>query len=418
MLIHRFTKPGLRALSAIAVIALLPACGSDNGNQPAPTPEPTPVPTPAPTPTPTPPPTPTPTPSPAPTPNPDAEVTFDVEVLTSGLTNPWAVALLPDNRALITERPGRMRIFDLDTNELSSPLSGVPNVAATGQGGLLDVILHPDFGTNQLIYFSYAAGSNNRFGTEVARARLTDGGLENVEQLFVAEPKVSGGNHFGSRLVFDNDGYLFIGLGDRGVMNEAQNLGSHIGTVVRLHDDGRVPSDNPFVNQDGALAEIYSYGHRNIQGADLNPWTGEIWTHEHGPQGGDEVNVLRPGANYGWPVITYGVNYGSGTSIGEGTHREGMEQPLLEWTPSIAPSGMAFYDYSGIPGWYGDVLVGALAHQFLGKYQVDGHEMSNEERLLESHGRIRAVTVADNGDIFVVNDQSNGQLIRIRPRQE
>lgn len=411
MLIHRFNKPNLRILSAIAVIALLPACGSGNGDGPTPTPEPTPVPTPTPTPTPTP------EPTPAPTPAPDAEVTFDVEVLTSDLTNPWAVVMLPDNRALITERPGRMRIFDLDSNELSSALSGVPNVAATGQGGLLDVILHPDFDNNQLIYFSYAAGSNNQFSTEVARARLTDAGLEDFEQLFVAQPKTSGGNHFGSRLVFDNDGYLFIGLGDRNQRDEAQNLGSHTGTVVRLHDDGSVPSDNPFVNQEGALPEIYSYGHRNIQGADLNPWTGEVWTHEHGPQGGDEVNVLMPGANYGWPVITYGVEYGSGQPIGE-THQEGMEQPLLEWTPSIAPSGMAFYDYSGIPGWYGDLLVGALAHQFLGKYKVDGYEMSDEQRLLESHGRIRAVTVADNGDIFVVNDQSNGQLIRIRPSQE
>lgn len=410
MLIHRFTKPDLRVLSAIAIIALLPACGSGNGGESTPTPTPTPAPTPTPTPEST--------PIPEPTPDPDAEVTFEVEVLTSGLEHPWAVTLLPDNRVLITERPGRMRIFDLNSNELSSALSGVPEVAAVGQGGLLDVILHPDFDNNQLIYFSYAAGSNT-YSTEVARARLTEGGLEDVEQLFVAEPKTSGGNHFGSRLVFDNDGYLFIGLGDRGQMDEAQNLGSHTGTVVRLHDDGRVPSDNPFVDEEGALPEIYSYGHRNIQGADLNPWTGEVWTHEHGPQGGDEVNVLMAGANYGWPVITYGVNYGSGTPIGEGTHKEGMEQPLIEWTPSIAPSGMAFYDYSGIPGWYGDLLVGALVHQFLGKYEVDGYEINpEEERLLDNHGRIRAVNVASNGDIFVVNDQSNGQLIRIRPSQE
>lgn len=396
MFVHNL-RP-LRSLTALTLGTLLFACGGnadpDEGHNPNPPDE-------------------DPTP-----PVLDGDVVFDVQVLTDRLENPWAVVMLPDSRVLITERPGRMRIFNLDTTELSAPLTGVPSVASVGQGGLLDVILHPQFETNQLIYFSYAAGSNNRYSTEVARAQLTENGLEDIQNIFVAQPKTSANQHFGSRLVFDNDGYLFIGLGDRGDMDEAQRLESHNGTVVRLHDDGRVPSDNPFVDTPNALPEIYSYGHRNIQGAAINPWSGEIWTHEHGPQGGDEVNILSAGANYGWPVITYGVNYGIGTPIGEGIEKEGMEQPLHQWTPSIAPSGLAFYDYTGIPDWHGDLLVGALAHQFLGKYDIDGRQLSNEERLLDNHGRIRAINVDSNGDIYVINDQRNGQLIRIRPSLE
>ncbi len=351
-------------------------------------------------------------------PEPVSAAELSVEVLTESLSHPWGLAMLPDNRILITEKPGQMRIFDLAGKRLGEPLSGVPEVVNQGQGGLLDVALHPHFESNQWVYISYSAGSDGQIGTEVGRARLTDQGLQDFEQLFVPTPKGSAGQHFGSRLVFDRDGYLFITLGDRGQQDEAQNLGSHIGTVVRLHDDGRVPEDNPFVNQQGALPEIYSYGHRNVQGADLNPWTGELWVHEHGPQGGDEVNLVRPGANYGWPVITYGANYGSGTAIGEGTEKQGMEQPLFQWTPSIAPSGMRFYDHSAIPQFQGKLLVGALAYQLLSTLEVDGSLVGNEQRLFERQfGRIRALEIGAGGEVFVLTDQAAGKLIRISANQ-
>lgn len=336
------------------------------------------------------------------------------EVLTDQLEQPWGMAMLPDERILITEKPGRLRLLDLKAGRLSEPLSGLPAVAHLGQGGLLDVALHPNFAENQLVYLSYSAGSDGQYGTEVGRGRFTETGLEGFETLFVAQPKVDGGAHFGSRLVFDRQGYLFITLGDRGRKEEAQKLSSHLGSIVRLHDNGAVPTDNPFLSTPGAKPEIYSYGHRNIQGADLNPWTGELWAHEHGPQGGDEVNIIKPGANYGWPTITYGVNYGIGTAIGEGTEKAGMEQPLYYWDPSIAPSGMAFYDHAAIAQWQGDLLVGALKFQLLAALDVDGRDLSNERRLYEQqYGRIREVEVSDSGDVYLLTDSGEGKLIRI-----
>ncbi len=345
----------------------------------------------------------------------NTRVEVRVEVLTAGLANPWGLALMPDDRILITEKQGRLRIYDPGTQQLSVPVSGLPEVAVVGQGGLLDVILHPDFASNRLVYLSYSAGSNNQFGTEIGRGRLVEGSLQDFERLFAVVPKVGGGQHFGSRMAFDRQGYLYAGFGDRGQMHLAQELDSHIGTVVRLYDDGRIPSDNPFVGQPGALPEIFSYGHRNIQGMAPNPWTGDIWATEHGPQGGDEVNVLESGANYGWPVITYGVNYGSGEPIGQGTHREGMEQPRYYWVPaSIAPSGMDFYDNPAIPQWHGDLLYGALAQQFVGKLDIAGNgSLSGEQRVLQDYGRIRAVKVGSRGDIFVITDENPGRLLRL-----
>jgi glucose/arabinose dehydrogenase len=266
-------------------------------------------------------------------------------------------------------------------------------------------------------------GGLKKTGTILARGRLVGTSLSNVEQIFAQHPKVNSRHHFGSRIVFDNAGYLYLTLGDRGQKGQAQNLENHIGTVIRLHDDGRVPADNPFVGQKGVATEIFSYGHRNQQGAFLHPLTGEVWTHEHGPQGGDELNVIEAGKNYGWPVITYGVNYGSGTKIGEGSAKEGMEQPLYYWVPSIAPSGMTYYDVggngaafmsNGISAWQGNVLIGSLKFQQLVRLVVDGRSIVAEERMFSGEfGRIRDVKTGPDGAVYLLTDASNGQCIRL-----
>ena len=341
---------------------------------------------------------------------------LQITELATGLTQPWGLAFLPDGRILITEKPGQLRIFDPAAG-LQPPITGLPEIAEEGQGGLLDVALHPDYQNNGWIYFSYAAGGDDAFGTEVARAKLVDNALQQLEVLFVAQPKVSGGNHFGSRLVFDKHGYLFITLGDRGNQHLVQDLSNHLGTIVRLHDDGSVPQDNPFVNTEGALPEIYSYGHRNVQGATLHPTTGQLWAHEHGPQGGDEINLPAPGVNHGWPVITYGVNYGTGSKIGEGiTEKEGMAQPVYYWVPSIAPSGMTFYTGKQFPDWQGDLLVGSLKFQLLVRLELADGKVVNEERLLEGKvGRIRAVAQGPDGNIYLLTDARDGKLVRVEP---
>ncbi|MGH8721723.1 MAG: PQQ-dependent sugar dehydrogenase, partial [Burkholderiales bacterium] len=274
--------------------------------------------------------------------------------LVRGLEQPWALAFLPDGRMLVTEKAGRLRIVS-DGRLDPRPVAGLPEVALYGQGGLMDVALHPRFKDNGLLYLSFAANGAGGVGTEVARGRLAGHRLEDVQVIFRQSPKGSTGRHFGSRLVFDRQGYLYITLGDRGEMERAQLPGDHAGSVIRLHDDGRVPRDNPFVGKPGWKPEKYTLGNRNQQGAGLHPRTGVLWTHEHGPQGGDEVNVIRAGANYGWPVITYGVQYVVGTQIGEGTAKPGMEQPLHKWVPSIAPSGMAFYAGDKFPRWRGSL---------------------------------------------------------------
>lgn len=341
---------------------------------------------------------------------------FRVVTVSEGLEYPWGLAFLPDGRMLVTERPGRLRLIGRDGKLDPRPIAGVPTAAATGQGGLLDVVLHPGFETNGWVYLSYAAGGEGGYGTTLARGRLEGHALRDVEVLFSMRPRTWAGQHFGSRLVFDRKGFLYITLGDRGEMARAQRLDDHAGSVIRLHDDGRVPADNPFVGVANALPEKFTLGHRNIQGAALHPQTGELWAHEHGPQGGDEINIIRAGGNYGWPVITYGRNYVSGTRIGEGSEKAGMAQPLLQWTPSIAPAGMAFYTGDKFPAWRGSLFVGALRGQMLVRLELDGHRIVREERLLENQlGRIRDVRNGPDGFLYLLTDTANGRIVRLEP---
>lgn len=337
----------------------------------------------------------------------------------TGLDTPWSIAFLPDGRMLVTERPGRMRVVGTD-GSLSAPIAGVPAVHARGQGGLLDVVPSPSFAQDGLIVFSYAEPTQRGARTAVARARLDLERLElrEVQRIFAQNEDPSGNQHFGSRLVFAADGTLFVTLGDRGGARErAQALDSHIGKVVRIALDGSVPPDNPFVGRAGVLPEIWSYGHRNIQGAALHPQTGELWTHEHGPQGGDEINRALPGLNYGWPEVTYGREYVTGRKIGQGSSRDDVEPPLLQWTPSIAPSGMSFYTGERFPQWKGNVLVGALRYQLVARLVLDGNEVRHEERLLAELGRrIRDVRQGPDGYVWVV-DESEGRILRLEPGQ-
>ena len=341
---------------------------------------------------------------------------FRVEPLVGGLEHPWSLAFLPDGRMLVTERPGRLRLITADGRLQPHPIGGLPAIAASGQGGLLDVVPHPDFARNRWIYFSYVEAGAGGIGTAVARGRLEGDALLATEVLFRLLPKSRTARHFGSRLVFDRAGHLFVTLGDRGDRPRAQDLGDHAGSVIRLGDDGRIPSDNPFVRQPGTRPEIFSFGHRNIQGAALHPVTGRLWTHEHGPQGGDEINIPRAGVNHGWPIITYGVNYGIGTQIGEGTTKPGMGQPVYYWVPSIAPSGMAFYDGAAFPGWQGNLFVGSLKFRQLVRLEIDGERVVHEERLLEDAvGRIRDVRQGPDGLLYLLSDAADGQLVRLVP---
>lgn len=342
---------------------------------------------------------------------------FQAVTLSSGLEHPWGLAFLPDGRMLVTERPGRLRLIDARGRLDPRPVQGLPPVAASGQGGLLDVALHPEYARNGWLYLAYAGPGPGGQGTEVLRARLAGYRLRDVQVLFRMRPKSGTGQHFGSRLAFDRDGFLYITLGDRGEKERAQRLDDHAGSVIRLHDDGRVPRDNPFVGTPGALPEKFTLGHRNMQGAALHPDTGVLWTHEHGPQGGDEINVIRAGTNYGWPVITHGRNYVIGTQIGEGTAKPGMAQPLWQWTPSIAPSGMAFYTGQRFPAWRGNLFVGALRGQMLVRLELRGESIVKEERLLEGVlGRIRDVRTGPDGLLYLLTDSADGKLIRLEPR--
>ena len=345
------------------------------------------------------------------------EHSFRVVQVVKGLEQPWSLAFLPDGRMLATEKAGRLRMIANGRLE-PQPIAGLPRVTVHGQGGLHDVVLHPQFEQNRLVYLAYAARGEDGVGTELARGRLADGRLEEVQVLFRQSPKGRTGNHFGGRIVFDRAGYVYLTLGDRGEMPRAQKPDDHAGSVIRLHDDGRVPDANPFVGKPGWKPEKFTLGNRNQQGAALHPATGVLWTHEHGPQGGDEVNVIRAGANYGWPVITYGANYGSGTKIGEGTHKEGMQQPIHYWVPSIAPSGMAFYTGDKFAQWKGDLFVGALRDQMLVHLKLDGEKVVSEERLLKGVlGRIRDVRVGPDGFIYLLTDERFGVLARLEPAQ-
>ncbi len=341
---------------------------------------------------------------------------FRVATLLTGLENPWSVAFLPDGRMLITERAGRLRIVSQDFKLESKPIDGLPEVSPQGQGGLFDVVLHPQYAQNGWVYWAYNAPGAGGWGTALARGKLQGHRMTDVQVLFSMQPKTRSSFHFGGRIVFDQAGFLYLTLGDRGDKDRAQKLDDHAGSVIRLHDDGRVPANNPFVNRAGAMAEKWTLGNRNIQGAALHPQTGELWSHEHGPQGGDEVNVMRSGLNYGWPIITYGVNYGLGTKIGEGQAKPGMVQPLHVWVPSIAPSGMAFVSGTQFPQWQGNLLVGALRGQMLVRLSLDGEKVPGEERLLQGRGwRIRDVRMGPDGLVYLLTDEAQGSLLRLEP---
>lgn len=341
-----------------------------------------------------------------------------VKEIASGLENAWALAFLPDGkRMLVTERPGRLRVIGLD-GSLSEPLVGVPEVFARSQGGLLDVRLSPDFDKDRLVYLTYAeAGEQGKAGTAVGRGRLSDDDtrLENFEVIFRQLPKLSTGVHFGSRLVFDGKGHLFVALGENNQRPTSQDLDKHQGKVVRISLDGSVPEDNPFVGQDGVRPEIWSYGHRNQQGAALNPWSGVLWTHEHGPRGGDEVNIPQAGKNYGWPLATHGINYSMlPIPEAEGETVEGTEPPHHVWKKSPAVSGMAFYDAERFPDWQHSLFIGALVDQSLIRLQLDGDRVVGEERLLKDLGaRIRDVRVGPDGYLYVLTDAGNGKLLQV-----
>lgn len=340
-----------------------------------------------------------------------------VDTVVRGLSHPWGLAFLPDGRMLVTERPGRLRIVERD-GRLSEPLAGVPRVFAQDQGGLLDVALDPRFADNRLVYLSYAEpGDGGTNGTAVARGTLSDRGLDDVRVIYRQAPKVASSKHFGSRLVFARDGTLFVTQGERfSQADQAQDLSSLIGKIVRINADGSVPRDNPFVGRAGARPEIWSLGHRNVQGASLHPQTGQLWTAEHGARGGDELNHPEAGKNYGWPVISYGVHY-SFRKIGEGTHKAGMEQPLYYWDPVIAPSGMTFYTGDRFSGWKGSVLIGSLRPGGLVRLTLDGDKVTREERYLGDLGeRIRDVRQGPDGLLYLLTDANDGRILRVSPR--
>lgn len=343
-----------------------------------------------------------------------------VEVVAKGLVNPWGLAFLPDGRALVTEKQGRLKIVNLRTGTLSGPIEGVPKVATQGQGGLLGLALSPDFTNSREVFlcFAEARESGSGSGTSVFRARLAANGaaLEGGSVIFRQTPAGNTSRHFGCRLVFGRDGNLFVTLGDRGNMSaEAQNLDSHIGKVIRIRPDGSVPPDNPFVGRPGARPEIWSYGHRNIQGATLHPETGALHTVEHGARGGDEINRPEAGKNYGWPIITYGIDY-SGAKIGIGTRKDGMEQPLYYWDPSIAPSGAAFYTGDKFPAWRGSLIVGALAGSLVARLDIKNGQITGETRYLEKLSkRIRDVVQGPDGYLYLLTDEPDGALLRLAP---
>lgn len=344
------------------------------------------------------------------------EVIVESEVLASGLEHPWGLDYLPNGDAIVTERPGRMRI--LSGGRLSEPLAGVPQVAARGQGGLLDVAASPDFPRDNLIYFTFSEPGSGGAGTAVARARLVRDGaggrLEDVETIFSMSKKTGTARHFGSRIVFSPDGTLFFTIGDRGDADRAQDMRDHAGAVLRINPDGSVPADNPAADGAAHLPEIWSKGHRNPQGATWDPVTGALWTIEHGARGGDELNRPRAGANYGWPVISYGRNY-SGTKIGVGTEAAGYEQPVMYWDPSIAPSGLTAYDSKMFPEWQGDLLGGALKFELVTRIKRDDSGKAlGEERMFEgAFGRIRDVSVAPDGSVWLLTDEGDGAIIRL-----
>jgi len=339
-------------------------------------------------------------------------ITSAVDSAVGALKNPWGMAFLPDGRLLVTERDGNIRIVKDDKLQ-KEKIEGVPPVYVHGQGGLLDIQLHPDFSKNGWIYFSYAKQVADSGGTVIARAKLDGNKLTDLEELFQALPLMSSEVHFGSRIAFDGNGYMFFTSGERGKKENAQDLSNHLGKVLRLHDDGKVPSDNPFANTIGARSEIWSYGHRNLQGLYYDKETGTLWEHEHGPRGGDELNIVEKGKNYGWPVITYGINYDS-TIITDLKEKEGMEQPVRYWVPSIAPCGLTMVTSDKYPQWKGNLLVGALSHQLVMRVEIADKKFVKEERLLEKIGRVRCVAQSPDGYLYVALENP-GKIVKLVP---
>jgi aldose sugar dehydrogenase len=337
--------------------------------------------------------------------------TLKVETAADGLQYPWSLAFLPDGRMLVTEKPGRLRIVAKD-GTVSEPLKGVPEVVADEQGGLLDVALDPNFASNGLVYLSYSEpGDDGNSGTAVARGKLGEMGLDNVEVIFRQKPKVEDALHFGSRLAFSPDGKLFITLGERFQFDPAQDLSTHLGKIVRINPDGSVPEDNPFVGQKGALPEIWSYGHRNPQGAAIHPETGRLWENEFGPRGGDELNIPEAGKNYGWPVVSWGKHYDGRAIPRPPTHPE-FADAIYHWTPVISPSGMTFYTADAIPGWKGNLLIGGLSSQAIVRLSLDGEKVTDEERI-PMGVRIRDVVQGPDGAVYALTDKNKGKILRL-----
>jgi glucose/arabinose dehydrogenase len=340
---------------------------------------------------------------------------FEIRTVVTGLNFPWGMAFLPDGNLLVTERIGRLRIISPE-GDVSDPLRGVPVVFSKKQGGLLDVAIDPNFSHNRMIYLSYAEQQGKLAGTAVARAVLSEQEIKNVEVIFRQFPKTEGAQHFGSRLVFAPDGNLFVTLGDRSeFMDEAQRIENHLGTLVRIRPDGTIPDDNPFIKKSKAKPEIWSYGHRHIQGAALHPETGALWIHEHGPRGGDEINIPKPGRNYGWPKASYGIHYWM-APIKDEHAEQGFEEPIYYWTPSIAPSGMVFYTGKLFPDWRGNLFIGALAGKQLVRLVVDKERVIAEEQLLKNFARIRDVEQGPDGALYLLTDEENGKLVKLIPK--
>lgn len=341
---------------------------------------------------------------------------YRIETVAEGLEHPWSIAFLPDGRMLVTERAGRLRIIE-DGRLLAEPVRGVPEVYVRSQAGLFEVVLDPDYADNGWIYLSLAHGTARANSTRVVRGRLEAGGLRDVEVLFTADPPRDTAAHYGGRMAFLEDGTLVTSLGDGSDFREdAQRLDNHNGKIVRLHRDGRIPADNPFVDRAGARPEIYSYGHRNVQGLVYDAAHGRLWAHEHGPRGGDEINLILPGRNYGWPVATFGVEY-SGAQITPYTSRPGMEDPLLHWTPSIAPSGMTLYDGEQFPAWQGNLLVTALVAEEVRRVTIDGERVTAQEALFDEIGaRLRDIETGPDGALYVLTDERRGRVLRISAR--
>ncbi len=342
------------------------------------------------------------------------DLSVKIDTLATGLQNPWGMEFLPDGRILIVERPGNLLIWG-DGQLHGDPVSGLPEIWAHGQGGLLDVAMHPDYNENGWLYFAYASPGEGGGNTAIGRGKLHNNQIVEFEKIFQGQPYSSGGAHFGSRIVFDKNNYLFTTIGDRGVMNDAQNLENHRGTVLRIKDDGSIPEDNPFVDEPGAMPEIWSYGHRNIQGMVIHPETGDLWTHEHGPRGGDEINVSIKGENYGWPLATHGINY-NGTVITPDTTLPGMVDPILHWTPSIAPCGLDLVTSDKYPQWQGNLMVGALAGQHIHRVVIDGRQVVDTEKLLQGFARFRAIRQGPDGYLYVLTE-SPGLFFRMIPKE-